>query len=118
GARGRGRRRGGAGGRPGGARRGGGGRGGARPPRGGGGGAGPPGEEGRGVRGGRPPGPALNQGYLRVASRVARVRLRPAPSVLGSSLVSRRRVWALPSKPPMPAASSLRAASPLCPNGL
>ena len=42
------------------------------------------------------------------ASRLARVRLRPAgrPSGwarLGSSRVSRRSVWALPSKPPMSA---------------
>src|SRR6266567_4185888 len=74
----------------------------------------------RGVPGGAecPPGPARNQGYLRVASRVARVRFRPAPATLGSSLVSSRSDWALPSKPPNGAASSLRAASPLWPNGL
>ena len=45
------------------------------------------------------------QGYLVQASRVARVRLSPtdAPepsTVLASSRVSSRRVWALPSKPP------------------
>ncbi len=65
-----------------------------------------------------PPGLALNQGYFRVASRVARVRFRPAPSTLGSRRVSSRSDCALPSKPPDGAASSLRANSPLWPNGL
>ena len=50
------------------------------------------------------------QGYLVQASSVARVRLRPterpsAAKVFASSRVSRRRVWALPSKPPQSAAS-------------
>ena len=63
-------------------------------------------------------GRSQNQGYLRVASRVARVRFRPAPRTFGSSRVSRRSDWALPSNPPASAASSLRAVSPLWPNGL
>ena len=58
-------------------------------------------------------------GYLVAASRLARVRLRPAgrPSGwarLGSSRVRMRSVWALPSKPPMPAATARRAPSRRC----
>ena len=54
------------------------------------------------------------QGYFVAASRLARVRLSPAgrPSGwarLGSRRVSRRSVWALPSKPPMPAATASSA---------
>ncbi len=65
-------------------------------------------------------------GYLVAASKHARVRLRPTlrppstPSgakVLASSRVSRRSVWALPSKPPTRPAASFSARSPLCPNG-
>ena len=47
------------------------------------------------------------------ASRLARVRLSPTPvpcfrsNTLGSSLVSIRRVWALPSKPPMSCAQAV-----------
>src|SRR5919202_1402054 len=63
------------------------------------------------------------QGYLVQASNVARVRLSPpgtpvAPSTtFGSRRVSTRRVWAFPSKPPIPAATASRAASPLWPKG-
>ena len=61
-------------------------------------------------------------GYFTDASRLARVRLRPTarPSgatTLGSSRVSRRSVWALPSNPPMCALRSASARSPLWPNG-
>ena len=61
-------------------------------------------------------------GYLVAASRLARVRLSPAgrPSGwtrLGSRRVRMRRVCALPSKPPMSAATSSRAVSPLWPKG-
>ena len=58
-----------------------------------------------------------SQGYLRVASRVARVRFRPAPGIFASSLVSSRRLCALPSKPPQSAATCASADSPLWPNG-
>ena len=66
--------------------------------------------------------PALTHGYLQIASRVARVRLRPAgtppaPMTLGSRRVTTRRVWALPSNPPIEAAAASRARSPLCPKG-
>ena len=57
------------------------------------------------------------QGYLSVASRVARVRFSPAPGTFASSRVSSRRLCALPSKPPQPAANVASADSPLCPNG-
>ena len=69
------------------------------------------------------PGPSgATQGYLSAASKVARVRFRPAPGTFGSRRVSRRSDWALPSKPPQASAppSSARAAradSPLWPNG-
>ena len=58
-----------------------------------------------------------SHGYFRVASRVARVRFRPVPGTLASSLVSSRRLCALPSKPPQPAATAASAYSPLWPNG-
>ena len=53
------------------------------------------------------------QGYFSVASRVARVRFSPAPGTLASSRVSSRRLCALPSNPPQPAANSASADSPL-----
>ena len=61
-------------------------------------------------------------GYLTAASSEALVRFTPAdrPSewkTFGSSRVSRRSVCALPSNPPMPAAMSASARSPLWPNG-
>ena len=59
---------------------------------------------------------------MSAASRVARVRLSPAPATFGSRRVSRRSDWALPSKPPQASAppgsaSAARADSPLWPNG-
>ena len=61
-------------------------------------------------------------GYLHAASRAARVRFSPAEEPSGkdflcSSRASRRRVWALPSKPPAASATASSAFSPLCPNG-
>src|SRR3954454_13325356 len=61
-------------------------------------------------------------GYFVHASSVARVRLSPtdAPdssTVLASSRVRSRRVWALPSKPPHGSATSCSACSPLWPKG-
>ncbi len=70
----------------------------------------------------RPPesgsGRSAVQGYLHVASRLARVRLSPngvpsAASTFGSSRVRMRRLCALPSNPPMSSAQSLSARSPL-----
>ena len=74
----------------------------------------------------RPPGSGRGcsavQGYLHVASRLARVRFRPwlwpsGPSTLGSRRERMRSVCALPSNPPTPSAQSFSARSPLCPNG-
>jgi len=68
-----------------------------------------------------PPGPLpLSHGYFATASRLARVRLTPtglpaASRVLGSSRVRIRKVWALPSKPPIWRATTSSAFSPLCP---
>ncbi len=71
--------------------------------------------------------PPRAHGYLVAASRQARVRLRPTLTCcplagsgtnrLGSSRVSRRSDWALPSKPPQSLANSLSASSPLWPKG-
>ena len=57
---------------------------------------------------------ARTTGISQAASRLARVRFRPAgqPSgrrTFGSSRVSSRSVWALPSKPPMACATSFSA---------
>ncbi len=67
------------------------------------------------------------QGYLVAASSAARVRLSPTLTSspvrvsgtkrLGSSRVSSRSDWALPSKPPQSEAKSLSACSPLWPKG-
>ncbi len=66
-------------------------------------------------------------GYFVAASSAARVRLRPTgspgrgppslPNVLASSRVRMRSDCALPSKPPIAAAISSSASSPLCPKG-
>ena len=63
-----------------------------------------------------------SHGYLQAASSAARVRFSPAEAplclkVFVSIRVSRRRVCALPSNPPMSLAISLSAVSPLWPKG-